>query len=544
MKKFLLSLAVAAFAAFGASAETATFDASTKGYANQEEITSVTFDGFTLTFDKGGSSNTPKYYTTGKAIRCYAKNTIKFTAPAGATMTAIDITVSSTSAKESFNDGTTVSDGTYTLSSGSLSWTGSASEMTLTVNANTTSGHARVQKVVITYSMGSAPTVERPVISQDGNYVMMSCETEGAKIYYTEDGTDPTEASSEYITPIDLWMPTDFKAIAIKDGEKSSVTSFESTYTMETEGLANFADVAGALEERYLGRVIFDVKCTLTVLYQSGQNLYVKDTNNQYMLVYGAKGTYTNGDLIAGMTCTYTPFNGLPEVSPITMGEKTAGEAVEPMEMEIYELTTATLNWYVKLLNVTVSDVADRNFTLTDAENESIPGYNSMKITLPTDLTKKYDVTGFVSYHKSSGVQFAPVAFAEVESVATPTFSIASGEILTQGTKVALSCATEGATIYYTLDGTEPTAASTAYTEEIAVMEDVTIKAIAVKEGMANSEVATAEYKVDPQTVGIETIEVEAGEAEYFNLQGIRVANPENGIFIRRQAGKAVRVIL
>ena len=31
---------------------------------------------------------------------------------------------------------------------------------------------------------------------------------------------------------------------------------------------------------------------------------------------------------------------------------------------------------------------------------------------------------------------------------------------------------------------------------------------------------------------------------EYYNLQGVRVANPANGIFIRRQGSKATKVIL
>ena len=41
---------------------------------------------------------------------------------------------------------------------------------------------------------------------------------------------------------------------------------------------------------------------------------------------------------------------------------------------------------------------------------------------------------------------------------------------------------------------------------------------------------------------GIAGIEAENGEAVYFNLQGVRVENPENGIFIRVQNGKAVKI--
>ncbi|MGN0236508.1 MAG: hypothetical protein ACI4AK_00215 [Lepagella sp.] len=42
---------------------------------------------------------------------------------------------------------------------------------------------------------------------------------------------------------------------------------------------------------------------------------------------------------------------------------------------------------------------------------------------------------------------------------------------------------------------------------------------------------------------GITDITPDANEAEYYNLQGIRVDNPENGIFIRRQGNKTTKVI-
>ena len=42
----------------------------------------------------------------------------------------------------------------------------------------------------------------------------------------------------------------------------------------------------------------------------------------------------------------------------------------------------------------------------------------------------------------------------------------------------------------------------------------------------------------------VEGIEAEVdGEAEYFNLQGVKVQNPEKGIFIRVQNGKAVKIV-
>ncbi len=56
-------------------------------------------------------------------------------------------------------------------------------------------------------------------------------------------------------------------------------------------------------------------------------------------------------------------------------------------------------------------------------------------------------------------------------------------------------------------------------------------------------EVATATIKVTETSTGVASVAAENGEAIFFNLQGQRVANPENGLFIRVQNGKAVKVI-
>lgn len=83
------------------------------------------------------------------------------------------------------------------------------------------------------------------------------------------------------------------------------------------------------------------------------------------------------------------------------------------------------------------------------------------------------------------------------ETVATPAFSVASG-VFEKGTDVTISCATEGAKIYYTTDGNDPTGASAEYTTAISVTEAVTIKAIAVKDGMNDSAVAGVSYLIIP----------------------------------------------
>lgn len=84
-------------------------------------------------------------------------------------------------------------------------------------------------------------------------------------------------------------------------------------------------------------------------------------------------------------------------------------------------------------------------------------------------------------------------------TVNPPTFSPAAGTY-TEAQSVTLSCTTSGATIYYTTDGSTPSASSSVYSSAIPVSANTTIKAIAVKEGVS-SEVATASYVfVNPAT--------------------------------------------
>ena len=80
--------------------------------------------------------------------------------------------------------------------------------------------------------------------------------------------------------------------------------------------------------------------------------------------------------------------------------------------------------------------------------------------------------------------------------VATPVATPAAGKVAAN-TEVALTCKTEDAEIFYTVNGTDPSADSTKYTEAIVVSEAVTIKAIAIKEGMTNSKVLEAAYTIE-----------------------------------------------
>ena len=96
------------------------------------------------------------------------------------------------------------------------------------------------------------------------------------------------------------------------------------------------------------------------------------------------------------------------------------------------------------------------------------------------------------------------------EIMPLPVASISNGETVEIGSTLTLNCEVDGATIYYTLDGSCPCDEQKRieYTSPIALpVGMVTVKAIAVKEGMEDSDIATFVYHVDGSTVGVKANE-------------------------------------
>ena len=104
-----------------------------------------------------------------------------------------------------------------------------------------------------------------------------------------------------------------------------------------------------------------------------------------------------------------------------------------------------------------------------------------------------------LSLYNGEGLPLSPLAPMDVEVASTsaktadPVFLPGSG-LFNPTTNVTLSCATAGATIRYTTNGSEPTASSPAYTAPIAVSANTTLKARAFVSGKEASDVMVATY--------------------------------------------------
>ena len=91
-------------------------------------------------------------------------------------------------------------------------------------------------------------------------------------------------------------------------------------------------------------------------------------------------------------------------------------------------------------------------------------------------------------------IRCAMPTFTPAPGTYTNPLSVVDGNGEVPGNGVTISCTTPGVTIHITVDGSEPTTSSPVYEGAIDVPETMVIKAIAVKDGMASSEVAIGKY--------------------------------------------------
>ena len=258
---------------------------------------------------------------------------------------------------------------------------------------------------------------------------------------------------------------------------------------VENVKVANIAAFKAGKDEN----ATYEFTSPVTAIYQNGKYLYTQDATG-YLLIFGEIGQkYEQGDVIpAGFTGKYAVYHeGIQLASPAGFAASTAKGEVSPVETTLEEIGTDMINDYVKVEGVTIASGK------ISQDGTELVLYDSFKIN-PAD-GENLTVFGFVSWY-SNKLQIVPLEITTaggevIEKVTNPVFTPAAGAIFA-GTGVTLACTTEGAAIHYTIDGTEPTAESTLYTEPIVINEATTVKAIAVKDGMEASSVVTAEYTI------------------------------------------------
>lgn len=153
---------------------------------------------------------------------------------------------------------------------------------------------------------------------------------------------------------------------------------------------------------------------------------------------------------------------------------------------------------------VATSAWVDAHYTVNDGGQQNVrmnydsaTGRHQHLFSVPagSPLTVDYSFT----YMTDAGARDS-VAFTYSRDgggqVAAPGFSPAGGTY-SEAQSVSIATATTGATVFYTLDGSEPSRNANLYSGPIDIGEDTTLRALAVKDGLADSPLASADYVID-----------------------------------------------
>ena len=279
----------------------------------------------------------------------------------------------------------------------------------------------------------SATTVADPTFSiESGNYataqnVEIRTTTVGATIYYTLDGSNPTNNSTEYKGAIEVSDDAIIKAIAYLGNTASSISEVNIKIGTAVTFTLNDKDSIEALG---------------IALPESG------------------KGTKVERIEKDGISIAATTAEGKTDTR-IYQG---SGQSAGVYDFRIYAGGTLTFTAgsnYIKKIEFTgnnLGNLSGNNYTTGTWAG------SAQSVTLAaTGTATIYTITVTCGN--------PPAVEAPVSSVQTGTY------YNTQS--VELTCTTVGAEIYYTIDDTAPTTTSTKYTGPIEVSETTTIKAIA-----------------------------------------------------------------
>ena len=448
------------------------------------------------------------------------------------------------------------------------------------ITFSSSSNQVGISSLVLTYSYSASGVVASPAFSVPSGAVtapttLELTQNDADLIMYTIDGTDPdyeNNVGSIYSSTdkITITKPCTVKAIAIDSDENvSSIAS--ATYTINVAA-PTFSVPAGGVEEGTELSITATTGHTILYTTDGTTPSYVNNVGETYsepiaincaMTVKAiAVDTYENESSVtsAGYTIlvpSEIDLRGVTTALSFSPGSSTSlGNSYQSYTNVSYtgsdsnEYPGWTLENVLKSSNnlqMRKSDgrvkmptiLSDAGFTIVvTATTNSVTvsdGTNSGTNTLEVNATSA-DITisaGSV-YAVISTITITPTV---VKNVATPTFNVETGDYF-ETQNVTISCETDGATIYYTTDGTTPTNASTEYTGAIEVSTTTTIKAIAYN-GTDDSEVATVTLTFPTIYANIAAFKT-ANATGYLNMAGAQVVyidNAKKNIYVRDTSG-------
>lgn len=344
-------------------------------------------------------------------------------------------------------------------------------------------GAIKAKLQIVEFLGGEVAKPAAPVISGNQNFtgsteVTITAE-EGAAIFYTTDGTVPTNWDPAYTAPFTITETTTVKAVARVNDIYSDVA--EMTFTKEESGVtgSTIADLATAAKSQDNVTLVLN---NAKVVYAQGNNYILREDGKAIDLL-NTSLSLTQGTMVSGhvqVNVTYT--SGILSTSDIegvtTDANLTAtGEAgdMDPIEIDLIDVKLHKGD----LLNLKNAEIWSYRGTTSIYTNT--PSYIELKVTNAEDFDLEsgfYNLT--IWYNDASSDYYAgKVKVIKAERVdKRPDAPVILGEEEFVGKTTVSIAATEGLNVYYTLDGTDPTRQSTVYTEPFTITETTTVKAV------------------------------------------------------------------
>lgn len=340
-------------------------------------------------------------------------------------------------------------------------------------------GETQVEAVTVSIPSSTVP---------EGTKISLTTNTEGASIYFTTDGTDPTISSMKYEAPIVIDKDMTIKAIAVKDGLVSSqISSFTYTVISESGALSIAEARTTALGQTVTIKGIVAANLKNTVSVQDGTG---------GIAIRPSSLPATVGDEVT-LTGKLAEFRGLLQLDATTIVSKTENVgAPTPKVVTGAEVNENSESLLVQAKQITLTALTAGNYTATDGTTNFIVRDENSSLGLVVGKTYE-SITGIVQQFDAD-YQIIPRSVQDIvedSTILQPVTANPNSGTFVGFTFVTLSTTSSNAVIYYTLDGTEPTKESTKYSTPIEIKADTTLKTVAITpEG--TSEVKTFEYKI------------------------------------------------
>lgn len=273
-------------------------------------------------------------------------------------------------------------------------------------------------------------TVATPVISPNGGTFLnqtqatITCETEGATIYYSMNGADPVAGSSpQYGRALPISETLTLKAIAVKDDAVSAVASATFTKIESYSTIAALNALENNTPFNFTGQAIVVAKPTAKYVYihdASGNSLIYDNYGDN--TIAAEVGKY----ITPGWTGKVSIYKNLFELVPDNALTVTDDHA-QPINYPEGTFSDATVNSVITLKKVDSYSVDGKSITIhLQGDDKNIDeayhaaGYNQFGIEIPAAVEGKlYDIVGAVGKYNDN-LQFWPIEIKEHAEEPTP----------------------------------------------------------------------------------------------------------------------------